>query len=390
MKTITYNFKELKFTEKKVKDSVSENKAFSSSVLEIEGFASTDFRDRVKDIVEPEAFESSIKRFSTNPILLLNHDQDRPIGGVQEIRITDDGLFIKGFVSASEPKVQQLIREGVLRAFSIGFNPKTANFDASREANIISDLELLEISIVSVPCNPMALFQTTSEYDEDLASKFLNGYVTLQAVLKEKTYNISELSEIICQELDLDKEQFSSFCKELELRGFQVKEMDKLIAKIYQKVEQVNKSAETSKVPAEEKKEIEVESEAVTQETKSEENSILKATEALLALMGALNEKLDKLISIEESKNVPTEETKCEEKQREEDEELEEDKKTQEKEKEVLAEEEKSSDSEEDEDKESKTKAFDIEEIKSLEDLEAEIQAMELEALENEIKQLED
>ena len=46
--------------------------------IEIEGYASTKDKDRGKDVVEPTAFKSAIAGYMENPIVLLQHNQDKP------------------------------------------------------------------------------------------------------------------------------------------------------------------------------------------------------------------------------------------------------------------------------------------------------------------------
>jgi HK97 family phage prohead protease len=124
----------------------------------IEGYANTTTKDRVGDIVLPKAFESSIKGYLDNPVLLENHNWDRVAGMTQTAEITDKGLFIRARISDTRPELKQQIREGCLRTFSIGYNELDADFDETTKTKFVKDLELLEISVVSVPANPEAKF----------------------------------------------------------------------------------------------------------------------------------------------------------------------------------------------------------------------------------------
>lgn len=128
----------------------------------IEGYANTSTKDRVSDVVLPKAFESSLKTYLDNPVLLENHDWGKPVGVTQTAEITDKGLFVRCRISDTCPDLKQKIREGVLRTFSIGYNEISSDFDERTKTKIVSDLELLEISIVSVPANPEAKFVEVS------------------------------------------------------------------------------------------------------------------------------------------------------------------------------------------------------------------------------------
>lgn len=152
-----------------------EKKAEGGSItegLKISGYASTPTKDRYSDIVEPEAFrESIIKSYKNNPIILFQHDSNRPIGKAVFMSIDMKGLFIRAEIYDKE--VAERIQQGVLRTFSIGFIPKKIRFEdeegnelnpakdniwAKGVKRIIEKVDLVENSIVSTPANPDALF----------------------------------------------------------------------------------------------------------------------------------------------------------------------------------------------------------------------------------------
>lgn len=125
----------------------------------IQGYANTSDKDRVGDVVFPSAFEKSLPTYMSNPVLLANHDWNDPCGVVTHAEIQDKGLYIEAKISATRPDIKTLIREGVLRTFSIGYNELDADFDEPTQTKFIKALELLEISIVTVPANAAALFR---------------------------------------------------------------------------------------------------------------------------------------------------------------------------------------------------------------------------------------
>lgn len=134
-------------------------KAADGSVS-IEGYANTVDRDRVGDIVLPEAFKATLPEYLKNPILLYMHNWERPIGTVVEAKIDERGLWIRASISnaAIVADIRTQISEGILKTFSIGYNELDSDFDKKTETRIIRQLELLEISIVTIPANPAALF----------------------------------------------------------------------------------------------------------------------------------------------------------------------------------------------------------------------------------------
>lgn len=163
--------------QKSVKEIIDgENKSY-----EIEWYASTKDKDRMNDVVEPTAFEETLKQYMTNPIVLLQHDMDKPIGNVIEASIDEKGLFIKAKITEDTDWVFSKLKNGVLRTFSIWYSVKDyetiENVDAEWKysyTNVIKALELFEISLVSVPANPFALvksFDSCFKSEEEIETK---------------------------------------------------------------------------------------------------------------------------------------------------------------------------------------------------------------------------
>jgi HK97 family phage prohead protease len=124
----------------------------------VEGYANTSTKDRVGDVVMPKAFASSLPVYLKNPILLENHNWDKVAGRVLSAEITDKGLFIRARISDTRDDLKTMIREGCLSTFSIGYNEIDADYDEATKTKYIKNLELLEISVVSVPANTEASF----------------------------------------------------------------------------------------------------------------------------------------------------------------------------------------------------------------------------------------
>ncbi len=146
-----------------------ELKAVDTATRIIKGFASTKFKDRQNDVVDPKAFESAMQVYMQNPQVLLQHDADKPIGKTIDFQIVPDGLFVtieigKGFEDADETWAK--ITQGILKAFSIGFYPLDSSYNPSDETYVIHALELVEISIVSIPANRESLFSMAKAFKD--------------------------------------------------------------------------------------------------------------------------------------------------------------------------------------------------------------------------------
>ena len=140
----------------------------------IRGMASTADFDRAGDTISAEAWtKGGLQNFEKNPIILFNHDYDRPIGRATGMKAGPNGLELECKISKNAPgNVAELVKDGVLGAFSVGFKVKDADYLKETDGLMIKDAELFEVSVVSVPCNQAATFSlaksfdSTAEYEE--------------------------------------------------------------------------------------------------------------------------------------------------------------------------------------------------------------------------------
>ena len=148
----------------------------------IRGMASTSDFDRAGDSISPDAWTKSdgLNNFKKNPIILFNHNYDRPIGRATGLDVTDKGLELEAKISKSAPDgVCDLVKDGVLGAFSVGFRVKDADYLEETDGLMIKDAELFEVSVVSVPCNQAATFSLAKSFDsmeeyDDFKKTFTN------------------------------------------------------------------------------------------------------------------------------------------------------------------------------------------------------------------------
>jgi HK97 family phage prohead protease/HK97 family phage major capsid protein len=132
----------------------------------IEGYASTNDIDRSGDVVPSSVWEKGIQNYLKNPIILSQHDYDDPVGRMVEYKVDGKGLWIKARVSAAA-EIFSLVKDKVLTAFSVGFRIMDAEYNAAAEVFMIKELELVEISIVSVPCNQNTVFNLSKAFNND-------------------------------------------------------------------------------------------------------------------------------------------------------------------------------------------------------------------------------
>ena len=133
--------------------------------ITIEGYASTDDADRQGDIVPASVWEKGISNYLKNPVILAYHDHSEPVGRMVDHRIDGKGLWVKARISAAASEVFNLVKDGVLTAFSIGFRIVDAEYNSAAELFVVKELELHEISVVSVPANQNTLFSLSKAFD---------------------------------------------------------------------------------------------------------------------------------------------------------------------------------------------------------------------------------
>jgi HK97 family phage prohead protease len=165
-------------------NSAFENKGISKKTrgLKIAGYANTIVKDRAGDVVTAEAWAKGVNNFLRNPVMLYQHKHDCPIGRFDQVKVDKKGIYVEGTVSDAAEKnhgVQTLIKDGALKSFSVGFRVKDGKYNREDDSMLITDVELLEISVVSVPCNQDSLFSIRKSFDnEDEYNEFKKSLKT--------------------------------------------------------------------------------------------------------------------------------------------------------------------------------------------------------------------
>jgi HK97 family phage prohead protease/HK97 family phage major capsid protein len=131
----------------------------------ISGYASTSDIDRQGDVVPVSVWEKGMTNYLKNPVILAFHNHDTPVGRMVDHRVDSKGLWIKARISSAATNVFQLVSDGILTAFSIGFRILDAEYNQETELFVVKELELHEISVVSVPANQNTLFSLEKAFD---------------------------------------------------------------------------------------------------------------------------------------------------------------------------------------------------------------------------------
>ena len=236
------------------------------------GMASTHDFDRAGDTIDATAWtKGGLQNFEKNPIILFNHDYNKPIGRATGLKVTENGLELKAKISKSAPDhVAQLVKEGILGAFSVGFRVKDADYLAETDGLKIKDAELFEVSVVSVPCNQAATFSLAKSFDSvDEYNEFKKTFTNRvdlagQSLAKnENSFIASETPDDA--EKPANKEiQMSEEVKtpEIDLEAFAKKVAEETAAKIAMKQAEQKAVEEKTAQEAVEKAQVEAEQKA--------------------------------------------------------------------------------------------------------------------------------
>ena len=130
----------------------------------ISGYASVfGNKDKAGDILIKGCFSKSIQdrgpesAANDKIIMLWMHDMEEPIGRFTVLNEDDKGLYFEAVID-DVPRGNQTIKQlesGTLNQFSIGYQYvyEKCMYDAEKDAYIVKEVYLYEISVVSIGCN---------------------------------------------------------------------------------------------------------------------------------------------------------------------------------------------------------------------------------------------
>src|SRR5210317_2005925 len=286
------------------------------------GMASTSDKDRANDVIRADAWtKGGLDHFEKNPIILFNHNYDKPIGRATGLKVTENGLELKAKISKSAPDhVAQLVKEGILGAFSVGFRVKDADYIAETDGLMIKDAELFEVSVVSVPCNQAATFSLSKSFDsmaeyEEFKKTFksTNRVDLAGQSLANDDVNASSVASDTPDEVEKStteqETKMSEVNTQIDLEAFAKKVAEETAAKIAMK--QAEEKAAAAKAAQEEevKSAIQVGVESGAERLLKDVESKLaekdaKIDEVIKTFAAQLEEKNEEITKIRESKRV--------------------------------------------------------------------------------------
>ena len=134
-----------------------EFKALDDDALTITGYGSVFGNlDSHGDIVQAGAFLNSKRK----PKMLWQHRFDDPIGVWTDVKEDNHGLHVTGKFANTQKamEVRELIKIGAVSGLSIGY--RTLQSEDTKQGRVLKELDLYEISIVTLGSNELATIDT--------------------------------------------------------------------------------------------------------------------------------------------------------------------------------------------------------------------------------------
>lgn len=149
---------------------------------------STDDEDRHGEIVDQKGWD--VNDFMKNPVVLFAHDHHQPaVGQVTELKLNEDSN-LEGVIKFAVDEYDfaktlfKLYKGKFMRAVSAGFMNTKYEIDEEEDTFTLKENTLLEMSMVNVPANSMALAKSAG-IDISSIEKLMEDKKT-KIVLKDK------------------------------------------------------------------------------------------------------------------------------------------------------------------------------------------------------------
>lgn len=157
--------------------------------------------DLVDDIVEPGAFDNSIKTRGSKFPLLWQHSQTEPIGSMT-VSTSQEGLLVDGKFNLDVQRGREghaLLAAGDISGLSIGYIPTEWWYD-SEGIRHLKEVDLMEVSFVTFPANEMAYAEAKCMAEKKVAVRktMLSKMRFLKKMTdEERTEAIDEIEEFL-------------------------------------------------------------------------------------------------------------------------------------------------------------------------------------------------
>lgn len=276
----------------------------------ISGYASVNVPDRAGDVVPSSVWSKGMANYLKNPVILAYHKHSEPIGRMVEHKVDEKGLWIKARISASAEDEFNLIKDGVLTAFSVSFRVLDAEYNSVTELFVIKELELIEISVVSIPMNQDCLFSLSKSFESDEEyKKFKMQFATKEESAKGLESLKAAGSTTLEEEIGMDPTKIETLVAEAAKKAAEQATESLLARQAAEKAAAEKAAAEEVELQAHIKKALEAVTPSTTGAeklladiTKRMEDTEANTRKALEGLEATLKEKAAELEAVQKSK----------------------------------------------------------------------------------------
>jgi HK97 family phage prohead protease len=193
----------------------------------IEFIASTPDIDHAGDIVTSDAMQKSVEKYGLPKFLNGHKQSDFPLGVITEFKMVGNASVFKAQIPKVEndPFTSRLIALLKMKAFggtSIGFFTEDSEWKDG--VRVIKEIQLIEVSLVSIPCN---------QYAEVLGVKARELGADEDSILEmEKAFNSIITKEQEENKIELNLDSLKDIEKTLKEFGFTNKQSKTIVSKI--------------------------------------------------------------------------------------------------------------------------------------------------------------
>lgn len=170
---------------------ILETKKEDDGRLRISGWAAYfDNVDSYGDIIIRGAFAKTLIERKGRIAFCLQHDIWNPVAKIEVLEERDMGLWVEALISASEDDTQIKVKEGILSEMSIGYRTINSRSEIRDgiEINVLSEIKLIEISLVTVAANPLAKV-VDMKSDEEKADYISDQFDRVLKIVKNEQIN---------------------------------------------------------------------------------------------------------------------------------------------------------------------------------------------------------
>lgn len=236
----------------KIDFKLSETKSVDGKGLRIKGIASTASIDRDGDIIKQEGI--SFAKYASGKLpMFYMHSMWDTRGGWDVYEIRDGKLYIEGdlrpAITPDEQALHDNLEAGNTCSLSVGFFVNSAHTDIidGNEIRVFEEIEIYEISIVSVPANPDAVIldvkskSVSSTKSANTESEQLENAQENKPVVKGEEQPEPQANPLEAEVATL-KEEIETLKNQLTQAQAQVSESDELVGQLAELVENLKQA----------------------------------------------------------------------------------------------------------------------------------------------------